>query len=608
MADERSSFSYSSLLRTYIHTTASNWHKSVVLSSDPIGSEIPLFCPRSAVSHPSIAMSGLEKTPPTETPEPETPADDAASPNESGTPSSATLPLPASAPKGEDADDQDARPASQPNITASAVGKKDDSDKTMKDTKAAIRREGRNAHKTMTPGAVAVRPGEDTAAPPPTSGASSIKDAMREERRQTSSGTGTEPSTVVPGAVSIGPSSPATLRGSQARPTRRQQQQEAKDLQQSQVGAQPSTAKEDGRVMAKVGRGSTGTNTTVRSSFLEGLSRIRPSRLRGKKALEQGAGVPGAAEGTGPRSKPDIAATPEDKHRDNRRNSDSSSGMDDMKISKLISARVTVVNPSEKKSLDGGMTPSEKKILDGGDRPSIRPIRPSDPAIRALTDDMVGQDDNDLASNPDDSVYTGDGAMVTAQVIDEQELEAQYHARMLRDVVSADVVDADELKEKGRCWKISVAFVCILALVLAIAIPLSQDDKDPPTPSPTVQLPSDFLYDLFFPYSGSALDDPTTPQYRAFNWLLNDDPAQLTFKETNDTILMERYAAAVFYYSTGGDNWIDKHMFLSNNSLCEWVAADGTSGFFCPKGRASASNLEMGKCLHVCSILDMLLQ
>ena len=451
-------------------------------------------------------MSGLEKFPLTVRPETETPTEAGASAGDGGVDPSPTFPLPVVAPQGDDEDDMDARPSSQPKITASVLGGNVEGDKAMTDSKAAIRPEASNFSKTTVPGAVAVRPGV-----PPTLGASSIKADIKEERGQTTA-EADEPPTTLPGAVSVGP-----------------------------VFTIPSKAKEDERLMANAGSGSSGTSSAVRSSF---LSRMRPSRFREKRKSGQGP-VPGT---------------------------------DEMNKSKLGGA--------------GLMTPSEKKDYDGGDRQSLRPVRPTDPASEDLTNDMVEQDGNELASN---SPYVREGGMVTAQVIDEQELEAQYHARIVRDAVAADVVDVEELKEKGRGWKISVAIVCIVAIVLAIAIPLSQDDKDPPTPSPTVQLPSDFLYDLFFPYSGSALDDLTTPQYRAFNWLLNDDPAQLPLKETNDTTLMERYAAAVFYYSTGGDNWIDKHYFLSNRSLCEWIAADGSTGFFCPEESASPANLEMGK-------------
>ena len=456
-------------------------------------------------------MSGLEKFPLIVRPETEPPTE-AASAGDGGVDPSPTFPLPVVAPQGDDEDDMDARPSSQPKITASVDG-----DKAMTDTKAAIRPEASNFSKTTVPGAVAVRPGV-----PPTLGASSIKADIKEERGQTTA-EADEPPTTLPGAVSVGP-------------------------------VFTTKTKEDERLMAKAGSGSSGTSSAVRSSF---LSRMRPRRYREKRKSGQGP-VPGT---------------------------------DEMNKSKLGGA--------------GLMTPSEKKDYDGGDRQSLRPVRPTDPASEDLTNDMVEQDGNELAS---DSPYVREDGMLTAQVIDEQELEAQYHARIVRDAVAADVVDVEELKEKGRCWKISVAIVCIVAIVLAIAIPLSQDDdKDPPTPSPTVQLPSDFLYDLFFPYSGSALDDPTTPQYRAFDWLLNDDPAQLPLKDTNDTTLMERYAAAVFYYSTGGDNWIDKHGFLSNSSICEWIASDGKTGVFCPEATSSPTNLEMGKCINVCFALGIVL-
>lgn len=43
---------------------------------------------------------------------------------------------------------------------------------------------------------------------------------------------------------------------------------------------------------------------------------------------------------------------------------------------------------------------------------------------------------------------------------------------------------------------------------------------------------------------GEALDDNLTAQYRAFQWLAFEDPTRLPIKETNQTILIERYGAA----------------------------------------------------------------
>jgi len=190
--------------------------------------------------------------------------------------------------------------------------------------------------------------------------------------------------------------------------------------------------------------------------------------------------------------------------------------------------------------------------------------------------------------------------VVTALVIDEDELEAEYHAKLMQDVVSAEVIDASELKESGRWWKILCCCLLIVAIVLSIVFTAGDDDNDKaaPTPSPTVQSPSDFLRDLFSPYSGDTLDDPTTPQYLAFQWLLNDDPLQLPIKDTNETILMERYAAAVFYYATNGENWSDSLNFLSDRPICEWKT--DLTGMFCLEGTTSPVRLDI--CKSLCGV------
>lgn len=48
------------------------------------------------------------------------------------------------------------------------------------------------------------------------------------------------------------------------------------------------------------------------------------------------------------------------------------------------------------------------------------------------------------------------------------------------------------------------------------------------------------------------MDTPGSPQSLATNWLINEDGAFLC---PDDPFLTQRYAAAVFYYSTEGDRW-----------------------------------------------------
>jgi hypothetical protein len=191
--------------------------------------------------------------------------------------------------------------------------------------------------------------------------------------------------------------------------------------------------------------------------------------------------------------------------------------------------------------------------------------------------------------------------MVSAQVIDEEELEAQYQEKLMANAVAAEIVDEDEFKESGRCWKMSCCCILIIAIVCAIAIPLSKKEDDltfPPTPSPTEQDEYDYLYDLVKELSGDALDDNSTAAYQALQWLAFDDPADLPIKESNETTILQRYAAAVFYYSTEGDLWTSDLNAMSNSTLCDWN--DGGIGFLCVDGDPAVKQLIISEFISRC--------
>ena len=82
----------------------------------------------------------------------------------------------------------------------------------------------------------------------------------------------------------------------------------------------------------------------------------------------------------------------------------------------------------------------------------------------------------------------------------------------------------------------------------------------------------------------ATLDDPETPQGRAYQWLANEDPRQL---DPGDPTLDQRYILTTLYYATGGDEWKecfqgatneecgqgffpDAKAFLSEESECTW--------------------------------------
>ena len=80
--------------------------------------------------------------------------------------------------------------------------------------------------------------------------------------------------------------------------------------------------------------------------------------------------------------------------------------------------------------------------------------------------------------------------------------------------------------------------------------------------------------------SGDLLDDPGSPQHKAFEWLANEDPADLDLDSIEEQTLEQRYVAALLYFSTEGDSWFDSLGFLGGGDVCTWrddLAAKGIS-------------------------------
>jgi hypothetical protein len=75
----------------------------------------------------------------------------------------------------------------------------------------------------------------------------------------------------------------------------------------------------------------------------------------------------------------------------------------------------------------------------------------------------------------------------------------------------------------------------------------------------------------------SILEDPTTPQGMAFEWIVKTDPAQIdppSSSDNNDNdvaAVKQRYAVASFYYSTNGNDWTNSNGWLSSIDECTWV-------------------------------------
>jgi hypothetical protein len=95
----------------------------------------------------------------------------------------------------------------------------------------------------------------------------------------------------------------------------------------------------------------------------------------------------------------------------------------------------------------------------------------------------------------------------------------------------------------------------------------------------------------------------TTPQGMATIWIINQDARQVC---PNNPKIVQRWAMAVIYFSTGGNEWLkcgalgmdpcgfenpfeDKKRFLSEFNECQWA------GISC-NSESCVTEIEFGKC------------
>jgi hypothetical protein len=139
----------------------------------------------------------------------------------------------------------------------------------------------------------------------------------------------------------------------------------------------------------------------------------------------------------------------------------------------------------------------------------------------------------------------------------------------------------------------------------------------PTTSSPTETLPNPMpttlpnpVDDRLVAISGDAINEPGTPQYIAYDWLVNNDTASLDLETVSDLDLEQRYIAAVFYFSLGGVNWLDQLGFLEDSNVCEWNnnSTRSVSGIICENNTGVIKGFAISKflCLRLfccCSFL-----
>lgn len=87
----------------------------------------------------------------------------------------------------------------------------------------------------------------------------------------------------------------------------------------------------------------------------------------------------------------------------------------------------------------------------------------------------------------------------------------------------------------------------------------------------------------------SLLDDPTTPEAQALNWVTNVDAISPPL-DPNDTsagcalganAIVQRFTLANLYFATDGDNWDSNTGWLGSGEACTWIGVGGCDATSC---------------------------
>jgi hypothetical protein len=202
-------------------------------------------------------------------------------------------------------------------------------------------------------------------------------------------------------------------------------------------------------------------------------------------------------------------------------------------------------------------------------RPPIRPgaQRVDGPGNSGLEDDtftvIIGGDEEvTIETSP---------PTLTAQLVNREEEERRAKQEVIRNSIVADVIPNVAPDNSSRRWKFAGAFLVLIVVAIVLAVTL-RPEKSSPVPS---RSPGDLrkLLSSVSSDEGEALSTNSTPQSKAFKWIVTNNTNLGNFSEE---IIIQRYALATLFYSTNGDSWSSSNLWLDNGEECErWQSSVG---------------------------------
>jgi hypothetical protein len=163
---------------------------------------------------------------------------------------------------------------------------------------------------------------------------------------------------------------------------------------------------------------------------------------------------------------------------------------------------------------------------------------------------------------------------LSAQLVNREEEKNRAVLDFLQNAVVADVVPEAAPDNSGKRWKLAgLLLVLIVLIVVGVVLTITLRPDPDPTLSP------ESLSDMLSAVSsdnGEALSTNSTPQNKAFNWMVNNNTRLGAFSKEQ---IIQRYALATLYYSANGDNWDNNEFWLDNGEECgRWVTSSGPLG------------------------------
>jgi hypothetical protein len=166
---------------------------------------------------------------------------------------------------------------------------------------------------------------------------------------------------------------------------------------------------------------------------------------------------------------------------------------------------------------------------------------------------------------------------LTAQLVNTKDEENRAVQNFLQNAAVADVVPEVAPNNSGRLCILASIFLVLILIVVGVVLArtlLAEESTPVPTGAP---VPTEvFLKDLLSSVSsdgGEALSTSSTPQNKAFNWMVTNNTNLVSF--SNETII-QRYALATLYYSTDGDSWDYNEFWLDDGNECgSWKTYNG---------------------------------